>query len=116
MNVILVNGAVAGIGALLALLINKGVAYGFIIGYIVGVLNGVWLFKAVARGARLSPAKARIYVAAHYYARFIVTAAIFTVFIYFRLLNPWSPVIGLTTAIFTMAAILIFYGREEVFK
>lgn len=110
------NLAVLGAGALVCAFINISVAYGFVIGYIIGVLNAAWLRRTAKKSAALPPAKAGRRVAINYYLRFGLTAVVFTALIYHRLLNPWSPLAGLIASIFTWLIITILSAREEALE
>lgn len=94
-------------GTLLALLMKNSIAIGFAVGYIIGVINALWLFRTAAKGITLKPVKAGRHVAVHYYLRFFATAAAFGALIYFRLLNPWAPVAGLSAALLATAGVMI---------
>lgn len=95
-------------GTLAALLMKNSIAIGFAVGYIIGVINALWLFRTAAKGITLKPVKAGRHVAFHYYLRFFATAAALSVLIYFRLLSPWSPVAGLSAALLASAGAMIY--------
>lgn len=95
-------------GTLAALLMKNSIAIGFAVGYIIGVINALWLFRTAAKGITLKPVKAGRHVAVHYYLRFFATAAVLSVLIYFRLLSPWSPVAGLSAALLASAGAMIY--------
>ena len=99
----------AGIGGTLAaLFVKNSVAIGFAVGYIIGVVNALWLFRAAVKSVKLDTVKASRHVAVHYYLRFYAMAAVFSALIYFRLLSPWAPVIGLSAAMLATAGVLIY--------
>ncbi|MBI5889023.1 MAG: ATP synthase subunit I [Deltaproteobacteria bacterium] len=103
--------AFAGIGGTaIALLMKNSIAIGFAVGYIIGVINALWLFRTAAKGVTLKPVKAGRHVAFHYYLRFFTTAAALGMLIYFRLLSPWSPVAGLSAALLVSAGVMIYSG------
>lgn len=111
---LLYNSLSAALGTIIAAAIKGEAALGFAVGYAIGVVNLTWLMSIAKRGALMPPEKASRFVAVRYYIRFLLTAAIFAALIYFKILNPWSPVIGLTASFFTAIGLLIILAKEEV--
>lgn len=107
--------AVLGIGGTLgALLMKNSIAIGFAVGYIIGIINVLWLLRTASKGVTLNPAKAGRHVAVHYYLRFFATAAVLGALIYFQLLSAWSPVAGLSAAHLASAGLLIYSSLSEL--
>lgn len=111
---VLYNSLAAALGTLVVASINGDAAFGFAVGYAIGVINLIWLSRIARKGALMEPERASRFVAVRYYIRFLTTAAVFAGLLYFKILNPWSPVMGLTASVFTTIGLLIMLAREEV--
>ncbi|TAN63705.1 ATP synthase subunit I [bacterium] len=111
-----VNIAVLAVGTLVCWFINISVAFGFVVGYIIGVLNAVWLRRTAKKITSLPLAKVGRHVAFNYYLRFFITVASFAALIYLRLVNPWSTLTGLVASITTLIILTILSAREEALK
>ncbi|MBI5238511.1 MAG: ATP synthase subunit I [Deltaproteobacteria bacterium] len=109
------NLAAFAAGLAVAFYASASIAAGFTVGYALGVFNMYWLLRIVRRGQRLKPEKVGRYVAASYYARFLLMALIFVLLIVWNILAPpWPPVVGLSAAILTnVVVMIIFLMREE---
>ena len=103
----------AGIAAGAALSLH--IALGFAVGFSLGAANMLLLFRIARRGLAMAPEKATRYVAVRYHVRFLLMAAVFFLLISRGVLaEPWSPLAGLTLAIFTAIATTIVLAKEEV--
>jgi dipeptide/tripeptide permease len=111
-----INTAVLAVGTLACLFINISVAFGFAVGYIIGVLNALWLRRTAKKITSLPLAKVGRHVALNYYLRFFLTVASFAALIYLRLINPWSMLAGLTASITTLIILTILSAREEALR
>jgi hypothetical protein len=72
-----INTAVLAVGTLACLFINISVAFGFAVGYIIGVLNALWLRRTAKKITSLPLAKVGRHVALNYYLRFFFNRCFF---------------------------------------
>ena len=83
-------------------------ATGFLVGYIIGVVNLLWLLRIARRGVAMAQDKAQGFVARHYFIRFAVRALVLGILISRRYLEPWPPVGGLTLCVLTTIGVMIY--------
>jgi len=102
---------ILGVGACLGAGVET--AKGYAAGYAIGVVSLLWLLRIASRGLKLRAENAARYVAIRYYLRFAVVAGLFIILIKNGVLNPWSPVIGLSASIFATIGALVMSAREE---
>ncbi|GMR04862.1 MAG: hypothetical protein BMS9Abin23_0777 [Thermodesulfobacteriota bacterium] len=101
--------------AITALMAVAGSSYttGFAAGYLLGVVNLVWLYLIVRKSLTITSEKAMRYVMPRCYLRFLVTAAIifFTIMLGF-VHNPWPPLTGISASIFIAIGSMVFTAKE----
>ena len=108
-----VNAVAFTLGTAASMMAGAGAAKGFIAGYAIGMASLLWLLRIASTGLKMPPERAGRYVAVRYYARFVLTAGVFIILIKNGLLNPWSPVAGLSACIFATVGALVISAREE---
>ncbi len=109
------NMAAGAVGTGVTALVDGSLAPDFAAGYLMGVLNLVWLFIIARRAMRLPAFAAGRIVARNYYIRFLLTAVVLILLITRGIMEPWPMVAGLSTAIFVSigAMVLSIQAEEE---
>lgn len=107
------NAAALVAGTGVALLKGGPVAIAYAVGFALGAVNLLWLFRIVTRGMGLPPEKVSRFVTARYYLRFAVTAFVFFALITRELVEPVPLLVGLTASVAVTMAALIHAARKE---
>jgi hypothetical protein len=101
-----------GVAALVAMRSGAGVAFGFAVGYLLGVVNIFWLSRITNKAAHMAVDKALRYTTANYYIRFMVTALVFVVIIVMDVMKPGPPIVGFAVSICTTMATMIYLVKK----
>ena len=107
------NAAALVAGTGVALLKGGPVAVAYAVGFALGAVNLLWLFRIVTRGMGLPPEKVSRFVTVRYYLRFAVTAFVFFALITREIVEPVPLLVGLTASVAVTMAALIYAARKE---
>jgi hypothetical protein len=110
----LVNLAVCstGVAVLFAIGSPAGVAFGFIVGYLLGVMNIFWLSRITDKAARMAIEKAVKYTTVNYYVRFMATVLVFALIIIMDIMKPGPPIVGFGVSICTTMATMVYLVQK----
>ncbi len=107
------NIVAGALGTGVTALINGTLAPDFAAGYLMGVVNLVWLFIIARRAMGRDVHSAGRMVARNYYIRFLLTAVILILLISKGIMAPWPMVAGLSTAIFVSIGAMVLSIKAE---
>lgn len=111
---VIANIAAGALATGLLAVFKTPLATGFAVGYIIGVVNLLWLLRIARRAVAMAPHRAQRFVARHYFMRFAATALVLGVLISKRYIEPWPPVGGLTLCVLTTIGVMLYSAKEEV--
>ena len=89
-------------------------ATAFAFGFLLGAGNIYWLLRISRKVTRVRNERALRYAALNYYARFILTIAVFAVVIIFGIFNPWQSLAGFIASTMTTMVMMIILGKEGI--
>lgn len=114
----LVNIAICstGVAALVAMRSGAGVAFGFAVGYLLGVMNVFWLSRIINKAAYMPVEKALRYTTANYYIRFVLTVLVFALIIIMDILRPGPLMVGFAVSIGTTMATMVYLVKKGVVR
>ncbi len=107
------NIGAGAVGTGITALVSGSLAPGYALGYIMGVVNLVWLYIVAKRAMGRSAELAGRMVARNYYTRFLLTAVILILLISKGIMEPWPIVAGLSTAIFVSIGAMVLSIKAE---
>lgn len=106
-----------GIGAFVACtIISNGVATGFSLGLLIGVLNQYLCLRIARTGISMAPEKVNTFVATRYFLRFALTAMVMAVLVSKTLVNPWALLMGFVGSLFLTITTMLLVARGEPFN
>ncbi len=88
------------------------VAFGFTVGYLLGVMNIFWLSRITHKAATMAHEKAVRYTTVNYYVRFMATVLVFALIIIMDIIKPGPPIVGFGVSICTTMATMVYLVQK----
>ncbi len=101
-----------GVAALVVIRSSAGVVFGFVLGYLWGVINIFWLSRIADKAAYMEVEKAVRYATVHYYIRFVVIALVFVLIIVMDIMKPGPPIVGFAVSLCTTMAMMVYLVKK----
>ncbi len=101
-----------GVAALVAIRSGSGVVFGFVFGYLLGVVNIFWISRIADKAARMALEKAVRYATVNYYIRFAIIALVFVAIIVMDIMKPGPPIVGFAVSLCATMSTMVYLVKK----